>query len=130
MRKPFIAGNWKLNKTTGEAVELVSALKDAVAGVTDVDIVVAPVFTALGKVADVVAGSNIDLSAQNCYPEATGAFTGEVSPLMLKDVGCTYCIVGHSERRQIFGETLHQRQDQGAPCREPQGHLLYRRNPR
>lgn len=104
MRKPLIAGNWKLNKTVPEALALVQSLKEAVADIDDADIVVAPVFTALGKVAETLAGSNIALAAQNCYPEKSGAFTGEISPALLKDIGCHYVIVGHSERRQLFGE--------------------------
>ena len=105
MRKPIIAGNWKMNKTVGEARELVTALKGKVADVTDVEIVVAPPFTALSAVAEVINGSNIKLAAQDMYWEETGAFTGEVSPLMLKDVGCQYVIIGHSERRSYFSET-------------------------
>ena len=105
MRKPIIAGNWKMNKTVGEACELVTALKDKVADVTDVEIVVAPDFTALLAVAEVIRGSNIKLAAQDMYWEEEGAFTGEVSPLMLKDVGCQYVIIGHSERRAYFSET-------------------------
>lgn len=105
MRKPMIAGNWKLHKTVAESLELVQGLKNKLSDVTDADIVVAPVFTALGKVSETLAGSNIAVAAQNCYPEKTGAFTGEVSPFLLKDVGCRYVIVGHSERRQLFGET-------------------------
>ena len=105
MRKPFIAGNWKLNKTVAEALELANGLKQQVADVRDVDIVVGPVFTALHPVAESLKGSNIAVAAQNCYLENTGAYTGEVSPLMLKDVGCRYVIIGHSERRQIFRES-------------------------
>ncbi|OHB28943.1 MAG: triose-phosphate isomerase [Desulfuromonadaceae bacterium GWC2_58_13] len=105
MRKPFIAGNWKLHKTIGEALDLAGALKQEVAGIDDIDIVIAPVYTSLAKVADVLVGSNISVAGQNCYPAASGAFTGEVSPTLLKDAGCRYCIVGHSERRQLFGET-------------------------
>lgn len=105
MRKPIIAGNWKLHKTVSESLALVTDLKDAVAGIQDREIVVAPVFTALGKVGEALVGTNIRLAAQNCYPEKSGAFTGEVSPLMLKDIGCRYVIVGHSERRQIFDES-------------------------
>ena len=105
MRTPIVAGNWKLNKTISEAVELVTALRDLVANVTDVEIVVAPTFTALSAVARALQGSNIRLSAQNIFWEDSGAFTGEISPVMLKDVGCDYVIIGHSERRQYFGET-------------------------
>ncbi len=105
MRTPIVAGNWKLNKTISEAVELVTALRDLVANVTDVEIVVAPTFTALPAVARALQGSNIRLSAQNIFWEDSGAFTGEISPVMLKDVGCDYVIIGHSERRQYFGET-------------------------
>lgn len=105
MRKPIIAGNWKMNKTVGEAQELIRALKGKVANVTDVEIVVAPVFTALSAVAKAIKGSSIKLAAQDMYWEAEGAFTGEVSPLMLKDVGCQYVIIGHSERRTYFSET-------------------------
>lgn len=105
MRKPMIAGNWKLHKTQQEATCLVTELIPAVIDNQNVDIVVAPVYTSLSKVAEAIAGSNIKLAAQNCYPEPQGAFTGEVSPPLLKDVGCHYVIIGHSERRQLFGET-------------------------
>lgn len=105
MRKPMIAGNWKLHKTIAEATSLVSALIPVVAANQDVEIVVAPVYTALSKVAETLGNSNIKLAAQNCYPEPQGAFTGEVSPALLKDAGCEYVIIGHSERRQLFGET-------------------------
>ena len=105
MRTPIIAGNWKLNKTISEAVALITALKASVADVNDVEIIVAPPFTALAAVSDAIAGSNIRLSAQDVYSEDSGAFTGEVSAPMLKDVGCDYVIIGHSERRQYFGET-------------------------
>lgn len=105
MRRAVIAGNWKLFKTVAEAVEMISKLKPLVAANNMVDIVVAPVFTSLSKVGETVSGSNIKLSAQNCYWEEEGAFTGEVSPKLIKDVGCDYVIIGHSERRQYFGET-------------------------
>lgn len=105
MRTPMIAGNWKLHNTISESLELVNLLKPAVAGQQDVEIVVAPVFTALSTVAKAIADSPIKLAAQNCYFEPKGAFTGEVSPPLLKDVGCAYVIIGHSERRQIFGES-------------------------
>ncbi|MCK4508296.1 MAG: triose-phosphate isomerase [Desulfuromonadales bacterium] len=108
MRKPMIAGNWKLHKTLEESSSLVAELIPAVADNQNVDIVVAPVYTALGKVAETINGSNIKLAAQNCYPEPQGAFTGEVSPPLLKDVGCQYVIIGHSERRQLFGESDEQ----------------------
>jgi triosephosphate isomerase len=104
MRRPIIAGNWKMNKIIEEAVDLVESLKPLVADVTDVDIVVGPVFTALHAVGKVIEGSNIKLAAQNMYWEESGAYTGEISPVMLKDVRCDYVIIGHSERRQYFGE--------------------------
>ena len=104
MRKPMIAGNWKLHKTLAESSDLVAELIPSVANNQNVDIVVAPVYTALSKVAETLAGSNIKLAAQNCYPEPQGAFTGEVSPPLLKDVGCQFVIIGHSERRQLFNE--------------------------
>ena len=105
MRKPIIAGNWKLYKTISEARELATKLKEGLADVSDCEIIIAPVFTALAPLAAEVAESNIQLAAQNCHPAESGAFTGEVSALLLKDAGCTSVIVGHSERRQLFGET-------------------------
>jgi triosephosphate isomerase (TIM) len=105
MRKPVIAGNWKLFKTTGEAVELIHNLVPLVKGITDVEIVIAPVFTVLGTAKTALAGSAIQLAAQDCFWEQEGAYTGEISPKMLTDVGCSHVIIGHSERRQFFGET-------------------------
>lgn len=105
MRKPIIAGNWKMHKTVLEAVSLVEDLKPLVKGVTDVEVVVCPTFTALHAVSQAIQGSNIVLGAQNMHWEDQGAFTGEISPVMLKDIGCQYVILGHSERRQYFGET-------------------------
>lgn len=105
MRRPMIAGNWKLHKNLAESKSLVAELIPAVADNQNVEIVVAPVYTALSKVAETIKGSNIKLAAQNCYPQPQGAFTGEVSPALLKDVGCQYVIIGHSERRQLFGES-------------------------
>ena len=104
-RLPFMAGNWKMNKTVGEALDLVRELKAATSGVKDVEVAVAPPFTALYAIRKEFEGSSIHLAAQNLYWEEKGAFTGEVSPLMLKEVGCHYVIIGHSERRQFFGET-------------------------
>ena len=105
MRIPVIAGNWKLFKSIAESVVLVNELKPLVANNNGVEIVVAPVFTALSRVSDAIAGSNIKLAAQNCFWEEEGAFTGEVAPKLLKDAGCSHVIIGHSERRQYFGET-------------------------
>ncbi|MFH2012324.1 MAG: triose-phosphate isomerase [Pseudomonadota bacterium] len=105
MRKIVIAGNWKMNKTVSEAVELISNLKSLTADVTDVEIVVAPPFLAIYHVAQEVKGFNIQVSAQDVFWEEEGAYTGAVSPKMLLDVGCEYVIIGHSERRQYFGET-------------------------
>lgn len=105
MRRPVIAGNWKLHKTLAETKELVLALKSDLAELSDIDLIIAPPFTALNAAAQALAGSNIAVAAQNCYPAASGAFTGEVSPPLLRDAGCRYVLVGHSERRQLFGES-------------------------
>lgn len=102
---PIIAGNWKMNKTVSEAVELVRQLRTLLSGVNGVEVVVAPPFTALYAVCKEAEGSSIRPAAQNLFWEEKGAFTGEVSPVMLKDLGCRYVIIGHSERRQFFGET-------------------------
>jgi triosephosphate isomerase len=104
-RLPFIAGNWKMNKTVGEALDLIRELKGAISGVKRVEVAVAPPFTSLYAVHQELEGSSIRLAAQNLYWEEKGAFTGEISPPMLKEVGCHYVIIGHSERRQFFGES-------------------------
>ncbi|HYV49206.1 MAG TPA: triose-phosphate isomerase [Myxococcaceae bacterium] len=105
-RRMFIAGNWKMNKTVGEAVTLVRDLRGMVSMVRDrVEIAVAPPFSALHPVGRALDDSNVVLAGQNCHWETSGAFTGEISAPMLKEVGCAYVIVGHSERRQLFGET-------------------------
>jgi triosephosphate isomerase len=105
MRRPIIVGNWKMHKTTTEAVALVKILSASVANIDDVDIGVAPPFTALSTIAEALRGSAIFVAAQNMHWEPQGAFTGEVSAVMLTDVGCQRVIVGHSERRQYFAET-------------------------
>lgn len=105
MRKPIIAGNWKMYKTIPEAKSLVSGLVEKLAGFNDAEVVFCPPFTALSTVKDLVKGSACGVGAQDIYWKEQGAFTGEVSPLMLKDIGCDYVIIGHSERRQYFGET-------------------------
>ncbi|MCP4716576.1 MAG: triosephosphate isomerase, partial [Deltaproteobacteria bacterium] len=105
MRTPIIAGNWKLQKTIPEALELIGALKASVGSVSDVEVIVGPVFTAIHAVAQAAQGSAIKVASQDCYWEESGAFTGEVAPGMLKDAGCSHAIIGHSERRQYFGET-------------------------
>lgn len=106
MRRPLIAGNWKLNKPIGAAKLLARELREAIAPCDDCDIVVAPVYTALASVAEVLAGSPIQLAAQEIFYEASGAFTGAVSAPFVKDAGCQYSLIGHSERRALFGETL------------------------
>lgn len=104
-RKPIIAGNWKLQNTIRESIDLVTGLKRELADVIDVEIVVCPVFTAIASVVDSVVETNIGVGAQDVYWEEKGAFTGEVAPGMIKEAGAQYVIVGHSERRALFGET-------------------------
>jgi triosephosphate isomerase (TIM) len=107
-RRPIVAGNWKMNTTLGEAMALATALREPLTSLERVETVVCPPFISLAAVRDVLVGgqaSSIGLGAQNCHFEEKGAFTGEVSPVMLADLGCGYVILGHSERRQFFGET-------------------------
>jgi len=105
MRKPFIAANWKMNKTISETQEFIYNFIPEVKDTSDVDIVLAPPFTSLTVAAEKLEGTNVTLAAQDVFYEEKGAYTGEVSPLMLIDIGCKYVIVGHSERRQYFNET-------------------------
>ncbi len=105
MIKPIVAGNWKMNKKVSEALELVRNLITLVKDITQVTIIVCPPFTSLYAVGQEIKGTNIEMGGQNCYLKESGAFTGEISPQMLIDVGCTWTILGHSERRQYFNET-------------------------
>ena len=105
MRIPFIAGNWKMFKTVSEAVVFVKELRSLVKDITDVEVVVGPPFTAVHAVAEAARNTNIGVAAQDLYWEKEGAFTGEVSATMIKEAGAEYVIIGHSERRRLFGET-------------------------
>ncbi len=105
MRTPIVAGNWKMNKTSREAAELAGEIRSALAGCSAVECVLCPPFTSLRAVREVIANTGLKLGAQNVHWESSGAFTGEISAPMLVDAGCEYVIVGHSERRQYFGET-------------------------
>lgn len=105
MRKKIIAGNWKMNLTGAAATDLIEAIKREVADVDKVEVVVCPPFTELKAAAAACAGSNVMLGAQNVHWESAGAFTGEISAAMLQAAGVKYVIIGHSERRQYFGET-------------------------
>jgi triosephosphate isomerase len=104
-RRPFFCGNWKLFGTLSESVALAVGVRDALAAGVAADIAVAPGFAALTTVAEKLRGSFLGLAGQNCFSEAKGAYTGEVSAAQLADAGCQYVILGHSERRQLFGET-------------------------
>lgn len=108
MRKPVIAANWKMHKTLAETKEFINRFKKemgAVLSSRQVEVVLIPPFTALKQAVDAVEGSTVKIGAQNMYWEEKGAYTGEISPVMLRDAGCTYVVLGHSERRQFFGET-------------------------
>lgn len=104
-RRPIIAGNWKLNCTVGEALELASAVRDKCSRFRDIDVVVGPTHLAVYSVAQRLKDTPIRVAAQNCHWAPKGAFTGEMSPAHLADAGVAWCIIGHSERRQFFGET-------------------------
>src|SRR5580658_8349302 len=102
-RKPLVVGNWKMNRTVSEAVALVRELRPKVSMIHAVEIGICPTFTALAAVGQAIEGSNLGLGGQDCFWENAGAFSGEVSPTQLKDVGCRYVILGHSERRRQLG---------------------------
>jgi triosephosphate isomerase (TIM) len=104
-RKPLVAGNWKMNKTLVEAASLAREIRQGYQETMAAEVVLAPPFTALSAVAQEIRGSAIQLAAQDMFWEKQGAFTGEISPAMLIDAGCRLVIIGHSERRQYFGET-------------------------
>lgn len=104
-RKPLVAGNWKMNNTASEAATLAQDITRRMANIKGVDVVLCPPFTALATVGGIISGTNIGLGAQNMHWEKSGAFTGEVSSAMLRDLYCHYVILGHSERRSLFGET-------------------------
>src|SRR5690349_20743568 len=105
MRIPFVAGNWKMFKTVQESVVFVKELRSLVKDISGVEIVIAPPFTALHAAAEALRNTSIGIAAQDVYWEGEGAFTGEISPGMIKEAGAEYAIVGHSERRRLFGET-------------------------
>jgi triosephosphate isomerase len=105
MRTPVIAGNWKMYKTSRQSAEMIRSLAGLVQGVQGVEVVICPPFTALSAAVEAAKDSGIGVGAQDCYWEKEGAFTGEVAVPMIADLGCSHCLVGHSERRQFFGET-------------------------
>ncbi|NQU74721.1 MAG: triose-phosphate isomerase [Planctomycetes bacterium] len=104
VRRLFIAGNWKMNTSSSRAVELAEQVAGALAYVDNIDLAVFPPFVYLSQVAEVLKGTALAVGAQDCFYEDNGAFTGEISTAMLKDVGCSYVIIGHSERRHVIGE--------------------------
>jgi len=104
MREWIVAGNWKMHNTVQESVALASAIKEGTSSLKKGEVVLAPPYTALARVSETIKGSRITLAAQNMFYEDKGAYTGEIAPGMLKDIGCTYVIIGHSERRKYFHE--------------------------
>jgi triosephosphate isomerase len=105
MRNWIVAGNWKMHNTTGESIALAQAIKEGAKDIKNGEVIIAPSFTSLFSVGAAIKGSQVSLAAQNMHYEDKGAFTGEVAPGMLKDIGCTYVIIGHSERRKYFHES-------------------------
>ena len=105
MKLPFICGNWKMYKTVADAVKYVKEFRGLVKDVSDIEIVLAPTFTALHAAAEAARNSNVVIAAQDLYWEREGAFTGEISAPMIREAGAEYVIVGHSERRTLFGDT-------------------------
>jgi triosephosphate isomerase len=105
MRKWIVAGNWKMHNTLGESIALAQAIKEGAKNVKNGEVIIAPPFTSLYSVGAAIKGSQVSLAAQNMHYEDKGAFTGEISPGMLTDIGCTYVLLGHSERRKYFHET-------------------------
>jgi triosephosphate isomerase len=105
MRQPLVAGNWKMNGSKASTDTLLSGIKEGMSGIVKTEVLVCPPFPYLGQVVSTLAGSRVVVGAQNACTEAGGAYTGEVSAAMVKDLGCTYVILGHSERRQYYGET-------------------------
>ena len=104
MREWIVAGNWKMHNTIAESIALAKAIREGTTAVKNGEVIVAPTFTALFSVGETIKGSNVQLAAQNMFYEDKGAYTGEIAPGMLKDIGCTYVIIGHSERRKYFHE--------------------------
>jgi triosephosphate isomerase len=104
MRKWIVAGNWKMHNTVGESIALAQAIKEGAKGIQNGEVVIAPPFTSLSSVGEAIKGSQVFLAAQNMHYEDKGAFTGEIAPGMLTDLGCTYVLIGHSERRKYFFE--------------------------
>jgi triosephosphate isomerase len=130
MRRPLFAANWKMNKTLDDCQSFMEVFAPLVWNEKDADIVIAPPFTALHTMANLLEITDIKLAAQNMFYEDKGAYTGEISPAMLTDAGCEYVIIGHSERRTLFGETDSTvTENSGRPQFRSGSALLHRRNP-